>query len=890
MFALVLAALLVVPQTPADPCAAAREAVAAAERQCGADSLEVGEALVRLFNQLSARGGSQELRTIAERVVAIRQARLPPDHVRLGIALSNLATVHILQHHPESAMPLLLRAHAIFDKAPPSRAMLGVLTNLGACCIGVAEYAAARGWLDQAVAHGRAHAPDHPMFAQALQVKACALLAYGEIDAARELVQETVSVLAKSEPDGRRHAHGLLSLGFVMLEAGRLDDAEPLLQRALALRRQHYGDDHAEVGVVLMALASLAEQRGIRAEERRCIEQALATKPSGPRRFERTGWQMRLATVLAASGDLPAAVEMADEAMRAARERGADDRNLQIVMIAHGRILAQAGKYEAAIDAFERALRSSTELGVDTGLAVNAARSSLARCHWQIGDEAKALTLVTANLATFDRFLDRTLPAMSEADRLRLVADNRHDLDRLLQWTHQRPEAMSPEAVYGHVLAWKGQVGRGVLARQMAARTDADGMARMRRLATITGAITMGRADEAMLAERERLLSVLSRSSPDRTPIEVAAIMAALPVDGALIDFVVTEAAKERRYVAFVVRRDGVRRVELGAAAPIEQAVHSHLALLARSTRPGASKVAAPVAQALRHRLLEPLLPALSDAVSWYIGPDDVLATLPFETLPDHQPDSFLIERHAISYLQDASDLLRPPAAHSRPHLLALGAIWYGGDTAAAATLRGVPRPFVTLPGTTQELAMLATVGQDVERTVVRGAEATEGRLRELVGGKSHLHLATHGFCGIDEDVGALRAGVALAGANDPPGVDDGILTVEEASLLDLHACRLVVLSACQTGLGKPFAGESLLGLRRALRLAGARATVTSLWRVGDTVTVELMTAFYGELLGRGCDPATALRAAQLAQLAKARAAAGEGLPGTWGAFVAEGR
>lgn len=891
MLAIVLAlALQAAPQDPADGITVARRAVVAAEQRYGADSLEVGEELVRLFGRLSGSGADGELLAIAERVVAIREAKLPPDSPRLGVALSNLATVHILQRRPELAMPVLLRAHAILAKSKPSRAMLGVLANLGACCISVAEYASALRWLDQAVAYGREHTPDHPMLAQALQVKACALLAYGEVDAARQLVQETVDVLAKTEPDGRRHAHGLLSLGCVLQQAGRLDDAEPLLQRALEMRRQFYGDDHAEVGVVLGVLASVAEERGDIATARRHIEAALATKPSGPRRFERTWWQLRLASLLAHAGQLPAAVEMAAAAVRTAREHGAEDRQIQAPLISYGRILAQAGRPADAVDVLERALASSEALGVDTGLVVNSARSALALCHWQLGDVGAALARVTANLSTFDRFLDRMLPAMSEADRLRLVGDNRHDLDRLLLWTRQHAEAMPPAAVYGHVLAWKGQVGRGVLARQMAARTDAEGMARMRRLAATTGALTMGQADDAMLVERERLLTAISRSCPDRRPLDVAAIEAALPVDGALVDFVLTGGAKERRYEAFVVKRDGVQRVDLGPAAPIDEAVHSHLALLARSTRAGAAKVAEPVARLARQRLFEPLLPAIGDATTLLVSPDDVLATVPFETLPDSEPGSFLVERFAISYLQDASDLVRPPPAPAATHVLAFGDIRYGDESAVVADGRGAPRPFVPLPGTASELSMLAAAAGDVGCTVVRGADATEARLRELVAGASHVHLATHGFCGVEDTDGALRAGVALAGANEPAAADDGILTVEEASLLDLRACRLVVLSACRTGLGKPFAGESLLGLRRALRLAGARATVTSLWRIGDAVTVELMTAFYRELLGRGGDPATALRTAQLQQLATARATVGEGLPGTWGAFVAEGR
>jgi CHAT domain-containing protein len=99
----------------------------------------------------------------------------------------------------------------------------------------------------------------------------------------------------------------------------------------------------------------------------------------------------------------------------------------------------------------------------------------------------------------------------------------------------------------------------------------------------------------------------------------------------------------------------------------------------------------------------------------------------------------------------------------------------------------------------------------------------------------------------------------------------------------------LVTLSACQSGLGTPVSGEHLLGLRRSLHIAGARTTLTSLWRVDDAATAALMADFYRALWRFGLPPAAALRRVQLAAIASQRAA-GEVLPGTWGAFVVEGR
>jgi CHAT domain-containing protein len=117
-----------------------------------------------------------------------------------------------------------------------------------------------------------------------------------------------------------------------------------------------------------------------------------------------------------------------------------------------------------------------------------------------------------------------------------------------------------------------------------------------------------------------------------------------------------------------------------------------------------------------------------------------------------------------------------------------------------------------------------------------------------------------------------LRSGLALAGVNTwlrggslPAEAEEGLLTAEDVTDLDLLDTELVVLSACQTGLGECQAGEGVFGLRRAFVLAGARTLVMSLWNVPDLATAFLMVRFYDNLLDRGLDRDLALREAQKA-------------------------
>jgi CHAT domain-containing protein len=134
-----------------------------------------------------------------------------------------------------------------------------------------------------------------------------------------------------------------------------------------------------------------------------------------------------------------------------------------------------------------------------------------------------------------------------------------------------------------------------------------------------------------------------------------------------------------------------------------------------------------------------------------------------------------------------------------------------------------------------------------------------------------------------------LRSGLALAGANTwleggalPTEAEDAILNAEDVSGLDLLGTELVVLSACETGLGEVYVGEGVFGLRRAFVLAGAKTLIMSLWKVPDKQTQELMEGFYKGVL-EGQPRAEALREAQLAMKARYPD------PLYWGAFVCQG-
>ena len=188
-------------------------------------------------------------------------------------------------------------------------------------------------------------------------------------------------------------------------------------------------------------------------------------------------------------------------------------------------------------------------------------------------------------------------------------------------------------------------------------------------------------------------------------------------------------------------------------------------------------------------------------------------------------------------------------------------------------------RTLTRLPGTALEVRtvgnQLTSAGWRVETFV--GQDALEESVMSVKGPRL-LHVATHGFFepdqkragGSSSENTMLRSGLFFAGANRvlsgaPPAtnLDDGILTAYEATGMNLQGTELVVLSACETGLGESSAGEEVFGLRRALQEAGAQAVMMSMWKVPDSETQQLMTFFYKNWLS-GKDKHTALREAQL--------------------------
>jgi len=204
------------------------------------------------------------------------------------------------------------------------------------------------------------------------------------------------------------------------------------------------------------------------------------------------------------------------------------------------------------------------------------------------------------------------------------------------------------------------------------------------------------------------------------------------------------------------------------------------------------------------------------------------------------------------------------------------------------------------LPGTGKEIAAISSIlkSNGYKNTIYQNAVATEANIKEVKSPKL-LHIATHGFFIADvkadnnkvfsvplnniNENALLRSGLLLANAGKAEGANNGVLTAYEAMNLDLTNTDLVVLSACETGLGDIMSGEGVYGLQRSFEVAGAKAVIMSLWKVDDAATQLLMTSFYKNWM-QSKNKLASFRKAQKTLKASYPE------PYYWGAFVMQGK
>jgi CHAT domain-containing protein len=752
----------------------------------------------------------------------------------------------------------------------------------------------------------------------------------GDYPKALPLVEQALALHKKvSGEQHPRYARSLHNLAWLYQDMGDYHKALPLFEQALTLYKQLLGEQHPEYAHTLNSLAGLYWAMGDYPKALPLVEQALALrkKVSGEQHPDYAQSLSNVAILYAEMGDYPKALPLFEQARDLRKQllgEGHPDYAESLNNLAM--VYREMGDYRKALPLFEQARDLRKQLLGEQHPVYTNSLDNLATLHLADKQPVQAAACCSEALTRQRAFLEQTFTALAGRQRLDFLNRQRHFLDLYL--TIATHSAIPAADCYGHVLAWKGAVATRH-AEERLARNQPELQPQLEELRQLhaglahlvrsTPANAQQQADwrrrfDEMERHKEQLEANLARhSSSYRRFLQLRQATArqvadTLPEHTALVDFLEyghfipprqgeRGFQRERRFVAFVlVRGRQPVLVPLGLAEPIEQAVQAWRQPM-QSVPLG--RIDERAAAELRRLVWQPLQAHLGDAATVLIAADGALTALPFAALPGARPGTFLIEDLTLGHVASGRQLLELARDAQRPlgrGLLAVGDLPYG-TAPDAATLAATPGAIAVgpLPGTRRELDRIDAAHRHAwpkePVTLLTGAAIDAPCLkRELAvrgdkPGYRYLHLATHGFFEPPPNTRTrqrssdalsveyrtydrnpmLLSGLVLAGANRAP--QDGVLSAEEVSDLDLRGVELVVLSACQTGLGKVASGEGVLGLQRAFHEAGARSLAVSLWSVSDAATSVLMEEFYTNLWQKKMPRLQALRQAQLTVL-----------------------
>ncbi|PYQ14052.1 MAG: hypothetical protein DMF80_13435 [Acidobacteria bacterium] len=720
----------------------------------------------------------------------------------------------------------------------------------------------------------------------------------------------------------------------------RLGDGEKALessQRALSLARA-MGNSLAVAGA-LTWLGGLYFQLGEDGKASDALEEALSLirlKAEGPAEADVLPI---LAKVLARRGEHARAIEYARRAVQLAREiryRSGEAESLQIL----GRNLHEVGQTEEAEQDLREALRIRQSIGTPSGEVRT--RAALATVERDRGELREALAQAEAAVTLLGELRSRiTNPDLRasfvdvQEDTYGIYLDilmRLHEQDRsaghdaaALQTSERARARVLLEALIEARADIRQGVPPALLERERALQADMN-----KASARLSKALAREGAAEAAASARQelerksdeyRLVQTRIRQESPRyaaltqpEPATVEQIRRdVLDDDTVLLEFYLGD---DRSFLWALTRSALVSEALPGRATieAIARRVHGLMTARQRTRVPAELRTAdrqlETASAALSRLLLGGIVARLE--TDWkgkrlLIVTSGALAYIPFGALPSPVEGSArpLLRDHEIVFAPSASVLLAqrgesrpPPPSGTRVAVLA-DPVFEASDprvhvrmaapTTPAAPSVGLTRAveslghgFTRLPFSRAEAGAIAAL---VPRSSL--LEATDfAASRSLVdkgalGDRRIVHFATHGL--LDSGHPDL-SGLVLSLVDEKGVAQDGFLRMQDIYNLRLPA-DLVVLSACQTALGREIRGEGLVGLTRGFMYAGARGVVASLWQVDDESTAELMKRFYRAMLKEKRRPADALRAAQLELSLNPRWAA----PFYWAGFVLQG-
>ena len=808
----------------------------------------------------------------------------------------------------QAALSCYREALALYHQLGETKDEATALNNLGFASFSLGEPQPAEESYGQALAIRRAIG-DRAGEAQALNNLAVLYRSLGEIDQALKAYGEAREILATLD-DRRQEAATLNNLGVAYSTLGEVERARLYLTQALEIRRK-IEDRRGEV-VTLNSLGWLERKSGAPAKAVSLHGQALAVARATSDVRNEGSSRSYLGEALAAAGRPAEALAELDQALVLHRQAG-DRSNEAGTLRRKGEILAAGGRAAEALPLFAQSLLASRAAGDRVNETITlAARARVLRD--QGGLDAAASDAEAAIAA-----LESLRARLGNPDLRAAFLGSRSDVyelrvDILMRLAAARPGQGFDRAAFeasedAHaralldVLRESGTAVRAGIDPALAARQrDLE-----RRLALKQDRLQalLGRAkgdpaasraleieSERIRAELDNLDAEIRSQNPryaDLTHPGAASLREIQPLLDSGTLLLEYSLGRERGYL-WAVDAAGLRAFVLPGRREIERAARAfHQAL----STPGGDDKRSRLGRTLSRILLGPVAGELGDR-RLAVVLDGALNYVPFDVLPEpRSQDRPLLARHEVVELPSASvlaaerrELARRPPARELAIVLA-DPVFRPDDPRVPRSRQSTPAASADVLLTRLRFSRQEALG--IAAVAPPGAVTTEldfavardlvlsGRLRDF----RYIHFATHGIF----DAGRPElSGLALSRVGPDGRPREGFLGLRDIYNLDL-AADLVVLSGCQTALGKEIRGEGLLGLTRGFLYAGAPRVVASLWWIDDRATAALMESFYRGLWIEKLRPAAALRKARLSLARQHRFRA----PAYWGAFVLQG-
>jgi CHAT domain-containing protein len=545
-------------------------------------------------------------------------------------------------------------------------------------------------------------------------------------------------------------------------------------------------------------------------------------------------------------------------------------------LLAHA--VGRKGDLAGAVGYGEESIKSIESLRTELVIPELRAYFSAARRGYYDDQVGFLMALHTESMASTDEYLRAAL-STSERARARMMAD-------LLAEASVYLRKGMPPAMRTRLGQLNDQLADMRYQRsQLLTRANTN----EQQLTRLTGQMAAIETDVSLLeAEFRRSDSRFASLTSPKT-LSAAAIQRHLDGDTVLLQYLLGD---EQSYV-FVVSKNSIRGVKLANRSSIEAAARTAFNSLRQyqSTAAGRDQLTSDLNK-LSGLVLEPVSGMLTKP-RIVIAADGALQYVPFGVLPLGQDaGSPMVERFEIVNIRSMSTMIAQrerldssaalktlaifadPVFQTRDQRLEMHPPFDGNPARGASAASQLTR----LPYTGREADTIAGLVPDGDRIVLRGFQANKRTLFDLpIDQYRYVHFATHGL--IDSRYPSLSS-LALS-QFDEQGLElDGLLRLRDIYGLELNA-DLVVLSACETALGREIRGEGLLGLTQGFMYAGARRLVVSLWQVPDRATSELMAHFYRYLIEEQLTAPAALRKAQLSIASERRWSK----PFFWGSF-----